>query len=111
MNRSDEVYVEDIINSINLIFRYLNDKTESDFSHDLMLQDAVTRRFEIIGEASSKISQLTKDNNPTIEWRLMKAMRNKLIHEYFGVSSSTIYKTVKLDLPSLLTQLTSMKIR
>ena len=75
-----------------------------------MLQDAIIRRFEIIGEAASKFSQATKDNNPNIEWALMKGMRNKLIHEYFGVSSATIYSTIKLDLPSLFDQLKTVKL-
>jgi uncharacterized protein with HEPN domain len=50
----------------------------------MMMQDAVIRRFEIIGEAATKISETIKTANPNVQWRLMKAMRNKLIHEYFG---------------------------
>jgi len=73
-----------------------------------MLQDAVTRRFEIIGEAATKISDLLKKENPQVQWRLMKEMRNKLIHEYFGVSAVTIYSTIKLDLPVLKSQLSGL---
>ena len=73
-----------------------------------MLQDAVIRRFEIIGEASSKISANVKSINPDIQWRLMKAMRNKLAHEYFGVSPVTIYSTIKIDLPVLKEQLENL---
>jgi uncharacterized protein with HEPN domain len=105
MSRSDAVYVTDILESIDIIFTYLADKTESDFTKDQILQDAVIRRFEIIGEASSKISEAFKLANPEIEWRLMKAMRNKLIHEYFGVSATTIFHTVTLNLPQLKSQL------
>ena len=99
MSRSDEVYLQDILESIEIILTYTEDKTEYEFVNDQMLQDAVTRRFEIIGEASTKISESIKDKNPGVQWRLMKGMRNKLIHEYFGVSAITIYSTVKLDLP------------
>ena len=63
------------------------------------------RRFEIIGEAAAKISNEIKTNNPLIQWRLMKEMRNKLIHEYFGVSAVIIFSTVKMDLPVLKEQL------
>ena len=70
-----------------------------------MLQDAVYRRFEIIGEASTKVSGSFKDLHSDIEWRLMKLMRNKLIHEYFGISSSSVYATIIEDLPSLLAKL------
>jgi uncharacterized protein with HEPN domain len=99
--RSNKVYLEDILESINCIFDYLGDKTEFEFMQSLLIQDAVTRRFEIIGEASSKIDVDYKLKYPEIEWNLMKDMRNKLIHEYFGVSNSTIYNTVHLYLPSL----------
>lgn len=75
-----------------------------------MLQDAVIRKFEIRGEATSKISEVLKTKNSSIQWRLMKEMRNKLIHEYFGVSAITIYATIKKDLPILKQQLQNLNI-
>ena len=57
MSRSDSVYLQDIILVIDIIFEYIGDKTEFEFSKDLMVQDAVIRRFEIIGEAASRISE------------------------------------------------------
>ena len=56
MSRSDNVYLQDILESVNIILTYTENKTEFDFIKDMMLQDAVIRRFEIIGEAASKIS-------------------------------------------------------
>ena len=109
MSRSDGVYISDISESITLIQQYVKGITEFDFSSNLMLQDAVTRRFEIIGEASGKISDAFKLNNPQIKWGLMKAMRNKLIHEYFGVSAHTLYQTIQSDLPILQEQLSKIK--
>lgn len=105
MTRDDKVYLRDIIESIEIIFEYIGDKTEFEFSKNLMLQDAVFRRFEIIGEASTKISDSFKNQHDSIEWRLMKLIRNKLIHEYFGVSTSTVYNTIHRDLPKLLEKL------
>ena len=110
MSRSDHVYLLDIVASIEIIFEYIGDKTEFEFGKDLMLLDAVTRRFEIIGEASSNISDSLKTAYPQIKWRLMKEMRNKLIHEYFGISAVTIYSTVKIDLPVLLEQIEKISI-
>jgi len=60
MSRSDKIYLQDIIESIEIISTYIGNKTDFEFSRDLMLQDAVIRRFEIIGEASSKISDQIK---------------------------------------------------
>lgn len=107
--RSDQVYVQDILESVEIIESYLNEKTEFEFITNMMMQDAVIRRFEIIGEAASKISEDLKRAYPSVQWRLMKEMRNKLIHEYFGVSASTIYSTVKFDLPVLKQQLLQIK--
>jgi len=105
MSRSDRVYLLDILESVNAILTYTESKTEFEFVNDIMLQDAVIRRFEIIGEASSKISDNLKSIHTVIQWRLMKEMRNKLIHEYFGVSPITIFFTIKQDLPLLKEQL------
>lgn len=101
MSRSNQVYLSDILESVNIVLDYTEHKTEFEFINDMMLQDAVIRRFEIIGEAASQISINFKNNNPNVPWRLMKEMRNKLIHEYFGVSPITVYSTAKLDLPIL----------
>ncbi len=103
--RDDRVYLNDILESINIIGNFIGSLTEFEFSTNLLVHDAVIRRFEIIGEAASKISDKLKNGSPQIEWGLMKDMRNKLIHEYFGVSSITIYQTVKADLPVLKEQI------
>jgi len=108
MSRSDLVYLQDIVESVDLILTYITDKSEFDFINNLMLQDAVIRRFEIIGEAASKISESIKKGHPEIQWKLMKEMRNKLIHEYFGISASTIYSTIQIDLPVLKVQLENL---
>jgi uncharacterized protein with HEPN domain len=110
MSRSDSIYVQDILESITIIDNYVGTKTEFDFVTDMMIQDAVIRRFEIIGEAATKIFKTIKTVNPNVQWRLMKAMRNKLIHEYFGVSASTLYATIKADLPILKEQLIEIKL-
>jgi len=105
MNRTDDVYLQDILECVNIVLNYLEDISEFDFTKNLMLQDAVNRRFEIIGEAASRISSEFKKDNPSVHWRLMKDMRNKLIHDYFGVSPITIYSTSKVHLPVLKEQL------
>lgn len=108
MSRSDLIYLQDILESVDIILTYIKEKTEFEFINDLMLQDAVIRRFEVIGEAASKISESTRKKYPEIQWRLMKEMRNKLIHEYFGISPLTIYSTIRFDLPVLKEQLENL---
>ena len=99
--RADAVYLQDIIISIEAIEQYLSGISEEDFIANQMIQDAVIRRFEIIGEAATQMTKEFKENFPVIEWRLMTDMRNKLIHGYFGASASLIYETSKVNLPEL----------
>jgi uncharacterized protein with HEPN domain len=97
MKRDDRVYIQDIIDSIEIITEHVSGKSEKEFEESILLQDAVYRRFEVIGEASTKISEDFKLAHPEIEWRLMKLMRNKLIHEYFGISSNAVFATILED--------------
>lgn len=101
----DIVFLKHIMDAINNIESFtLNIKFE-DFNNDIMRTNAVIRMFEIIGEASYNISEDTKSKFPSIPWRIMKDMRNFLIHQYFGVDNKTIWDTVKNDLPELKKQI------
>ena len=66
-----------------------------------MLQDALIRQVEIIGEASSRISKDIKEKYSEVSWIDIKDMRNKLIHDYFGVNILIVWKTVQEDVPIL----------
>lgn len=68
---------------------------------DEKTMDAVVRNIEIIGEASSHLPDDVLQRYPDIPWHLMRAIRNVLAHEYFGVDVEVIWKTVKEDLPRL----------
>ena len=60
------------------------------------------RAFEIIGEAARQIPENVRQSNPEIQWREIAAMRNKLTHEYFGVNTKVIWRTVHEDLPVII---------
>ena len=68
-----------------------------------MLQNAVMRPLEIIGDVARKISHETKKSHPEIPWNDMIGMRNRLIHEYFRSNLQTVWDTVQADIPRLLT--------
>jgi uncharacterized protein with HEPN domain len=110
MIRDDMVYVADIIESIELIISYVNTLSEADFENNIMLQDAVYRRFEIIGEATNRLSAPFKASYPNVEWAVMKAMRNKIAHEYFGIITAIVFKTVREKLPPLLLKMQAIQL-
>lgn len=66
-----------------------------------MIQDAVIRNFEIIGEATKKVSKEFKKENSQLPWKEMAGMRDKLIHDYFGVDIQVIWNSIVQDLPVL----------
>ena len=105
MKRDDKVYLEDILESINIILEHVGEKTEYEFSKSLLLQDAVIRRFEIIGEATAHLTTSLKNKHSEIKWKFLRNFRNELTHEYFGISSTMIYQTIINDLPELKSQI------
>jgi len=75
------------------------------FSQKWIEQDAMTRNFEIIGEAAKNISEETIQNFPEIEWFKIKGLRNLIAHEYFGIRMETIWDTAVNDIPLLKEQI------
>ena len=72
---------------------------------DPIMIRAFTRSLEIIGEAVRNLPQDFKEKYPNVPWKEIAGMRNKLIHEYFGVNYGIIWRTVKEDIPRLRTQI------
>lgn len=99
--RSDKLYLRDILNSVKKIEKYVDKLNYEEFSKNLMVVDAVVRNLEIIGEATKNLSKEIKFSHPEISWREMAGMRNKVIHEYFGVNLKIVWKTIKERLPEL----------
>ncbi len=97
----DKLYLLHIVDSINKIQLYTSNVSEQGFIENEMMQDAVIRKLEIIGEAVKKISNKLKKENQVIPWRDIAGMRDKLIHDYFGVDIEKVWLTIVDDLPKL----------
>lgn len=99
--RSPELLVEDIWESIEKIERYTTGITQDNFQSDEKTTDAVVRNLEIIGEAASRLPADFTDQHSEIEWVKIIGLRNRVVHEYFGVDLQLIWQILKKDLPGL----------
>jgi uncharacterized protein with HEPN domain len=97
--KDDYVYIDHILVCIRKILDYTKEVSQSEFERNELIQDAVIRNIEIIGEASKKISKDLKSTFHEIPWREISAMRDKLIHDYMGVDKEVVWKTIKEDIP------------
>lgn len=99
--RDELLFIADILESANAIEGYVAGMSFDDFVKDRKTVSATVREFEIIGEAVANISDETKNQCPDILWRQLKAFRNKLIHEYFGVDTRIIWDVATNELTAL----------
>ena len=100
MTRKDPVlFLEDILEGMNKIKKYTEDKDIEEFRSDSMAVDAVLRNLEVIGEASTNIPSEFREDNQDIPWKRMIGLRNIVIHEYFGVDLDIIWRIVTKDIP------------
>lgn len=101
----DQWRVGHIIEVARYAVEFLEGKTVESIDESIQLKFALYKIFEIIGEAAVNISQETKDKYPNVSWKQMIGMRNILVHNYFDIDASTVWDTVKNDLPLLIADL------
>ncbi len=99
--KNDKTYLRHIIDAIGKAREYVAGKSYDEFTQNSLIVDGVVRELEIIGEASSNITEAFQEAHLEIPWSRMIGMRNRLIHEYFGVDKKVVWDTVANDLPEL----------
>ncbi|MEW6040032.1 MAG: DUF86 domain-containing protein [Elusimicrobiota bacterium] len=101
MKREYIDYVEDIINSMNKMEKFIENMGYEDFVKDEKTTFAVIRALEVIGEAVKSIPEDIKKRYPEIRWKEIAGMRDKLAHEYFGIKLEVVWNAVKTEIPPL----------
>lgn len=99
--RDDTVYLKHILDAIVRIEGYLSGVSHEEFTKNLLLQDGVIRQMEIIGEAAKRISSDLRNKYSKIPWKDIAGMRDKLIHDYFGIDINAVWVTTRKDIPEL----------
>lgn len=105
MIKNPEIFLNHILESVDQIEKSMQNITVEFFRSDREKQNAVIREYEIVGEAMKNIPAGFRRKYPQVPWARAMGMRNKLIHEYFGVDLGLIWKTTKEDLPRLRTEI------
>jgi len=106
MKKDDSIYLRHIFDAITTVEAYLSGVNDAEFHSTKLIQDGVIRQIEIIGEAARHVSRELRKTNPGIPWDDISGMRDKLIHDYFGVDLEKVWLTAKEDLSVLKEQIT-----
>ncbi len=99
--RDIRLYLDDILEAIGKIEKYTEGLDFEQFGKDEKTGDAVIRNFSVIGEAVKQIPPSIRKKYPDIPWKIIAGMRDKLVHEYFGIRYDVVWETIELRLPSL----------
>ena len=99
--RSDPDLLQDMLQAMQRIEAYIDQMSYDSFMQDTRTQDAVLRNLEIIGEATKQLSPATRTRYAHLPWKSIAGMRDRLIHNYFGVNLDIVWQVISNELPGM----------
>ncbi len=106
--RDNGIFLLHIASSLEKIAEYLHEIDEEAFSMNTLVQDAVVRNYEIIGEAAKNITDDFRDKHPDIDWKGMAGLRDILIHQYFGIDLINVWNISQTHVPDVLAKIKAL---
>jgi uncharacterized protein with HEPN domain len=105
MRAEDRIRLLHMTEAAEAAVRFVAGRQRDELDTDQMLQFAVVRAVEVMGEAANKVSQEIRDTYPEIPWKSIVGMRNRLVHAYFDIDTEMVWQTLQTELPAVLRQL------
>jgi uncharacterized protein with HEPN domain len=103
--RRDDALLLDMLIAARKILRFTAGLSEDEFRASELIQSAVIREIQVIGEAARLVSDETRTEQAALAWPAIAGMRNRIIHEYFNIDLEVVWETIRDDLPALVEQL------
>lgn len=99
--RDPDLLIKDMLAAMGKIERYTSGMDQELFRQDEKTVDAVVRNLEILGEAARQLPEDFIARNPEVPWRQIAGLRNRIVHDYFGLDLDLIWEVIRHDLPQL----------
>ena len=97
--------LDDMLDAAQTAISLADGLEKDDFVGDRVLVDAAIKNLSVLGEAATRVPDEVAEQWPNLPWRMMRDMRNFIVHEYFGVSSDVVWGTIREDLPDVVDEL------
>ncbi len=104
----DQVSLKDMLSHTREAVELVEKESRETFQQNRVMQLALTRLVEILGEAANRVSQSTRQKTPDVPWAQIVGMRNRLVHGYDVIDYDLLWDTITIDLPPLITTLKSI---
>ena len=105
MRRDDDIRLRHMMDAAREAVAFARGRTRADLDKDRQLVLALVKAVEIVGEAATQVTEPTRQRLPQIPWERIVGMRNRLVHAYFDINLDIVWKTVRGDLPELISLL------
>ena len=109
-SRRDNDYLEDMREAMQRIIAYTEGLTYQDFLIDIKTQDSVIRNLQVVGEAAKRVSSVFRKAHPILPWKEMAGLRDKVVHDHFGIRHSIIWAVARQELIVLLPQIEALLV-